>query len=119
MRFGHAGSCLDAHSLQVVQRVQKTSQITSVPQLITRDIVFKHCAVDVVVCRIAIHKPVQKEGVEGEPPIVRRSSIGMILPFARVLKRVESLLVRVQVPVELSFVVWRTDNQRYQRAENG
>lgn len=71
MRFDRAGPYLDAHCLQVVQRFQKTSQIASISQLVTRDIMFKHRAVDVVVCWVAIHKPVQEQSVEGEAPIFR------------------------------------------------
>jgi hypothetical protein len=118
MRFNRAGSCLDAHSLQIVQRVQETGQITSISQLITRDIVFKHCAVDVIVCRIAVHKSVQEEGVEWKAPIVRRFRVGMSLPLSRVLEWIERLLLRVQVPFELPFVVWCSNNQRCQRAED-
>jgi len=112
VRFKCPGSYLDAHALQVVQRIHKAGEITAISQLVACDIVFEQGSVDVIVRWISVDKSVQEESVEGKPPIVRGCGVHVALPFPRVLQWVQCLLVSVEVPVKLRWVEWRCSDLR-------
>jgi hypothetical protein len=108
---------LDSHALQVIQRVHKSLQIASIPQLVACRIVFEQSPIDVVVRRVSIHESIQEQSVQREPPISRRRSIGFSFPFPRVLEWVRRLSICVQIPVKLPRVVGCRDDCNSQVAK--
>lgn len=76
---------LDSHTLEVVERIDKTLDIASVAHLIGSEVMFEEGAIDIVVGWITVDESIEKEGVERKAPILWRSSEVMVLPCARVV----------------------------------
>jgi len=66
-----AKSNLDSHPLEIIQGVNQSNDITSVPHLIRVKVVFKDSPVDIIVRWIAIDKSIEKEGIKRKSPVIR------------------------------------------------
>lgn len=66
----------------------------------------KEGAIDVVVGRIAIDKPIEEKRIDWEPPVFWGREVSVIRPFAPVLGRISRVLVFVEVIGNECFIVW-------------
>jgi hypothetical protein len=57
------------------------------------------------VCRVAIHVPVEEEGIDGKPPVLRRRHIRVVVPLSPVVDWSLGRLVCVQVVGYLSWII--------------
>lgn len=72
---------LDAHAGYVVQRINDTSNITTISQLGAFRIALKQRSVDIVVMWVTIDETVRHDGVEGESPVLGRRRVVMADPL--------------------------------------
>lgn len=98
---------LDTHSLEVVQSINKTGNITSMAHLIRVKVVFEQCAVNIIVGRVAVDEAIQEESIEWESPVVwgRMIFSRVIWPFSPVIRRICCGLVLVEVVIQPGLVV--------------
>lgn len=79
---------------------------------------FKQSAVDVIVGRVAVDEAIEKESIERKAPVLWRRSEGVVLPFSAVVKRMDSVLVGVQVVVDITFIVTKGSAPREADGDN-
>lgn len=91
---------LDAHSLQVIQRINQSSYITTVTHLIRPQVMFEEGAIDVIVLGVTVDEPVQEKGIYREAPVIRRREIYVTRPVDPVICGVGRGLVLVEVVLE-------------------
>ena len=89
--------------MDIVETVDETLKITAVSKLSAKDIVFKQSTVGIVVNRVSVDEPIEKERVERNPPVVRGRRVLVILPFFPIVQRMVCSLVLVQVEL---LIVW-------------
>lgn len=95
----------DAHSLQVVKRVQHSQDVSSMTQLRRHDILLKNSAIGVIIGRVGVHKSVQKECVEWKSPILRRRMEVVVLPFTPIVERMYSILLLIEIVVDKLWII--------------
>ena len=60
---------LEPHASNVIQRVYQALDISSMPQLGARQVMFPGRAIDIVIERVTIHESIEHESVEGNSPV--------------------------------------------------
>lgn len=90
-------SYLDAHSLQIVQGIEKANHVAAMSHLIGVQVMLIQRSIDVIVGWVTIHKPIQKQRVHGKAPVVRRGMVGVVGPLTPVLHWVCCRLIFVDV----------------------
>lgn len=100
-------SYLNAHSLEVVQCVNEASNISTMAHLIGVDVVLELCAVDVIICGVAVDKAIEEERIERKSPVIWGGMIFsfVIWPFTPILCRVCCRLILVEVVFQQGLIV--------------
>lgn len=96
---------LDAHPLQVIQRINQSSYITTMTHLVRSQVVLEESSIDVVVLGVTVDEAVQEKGIYRKPPVIRRREICVIRPVDPVICRVGRGLVLVEVVLEERLIV--------------
>jgi hypothetical protein len=60
---------LNSETLDIVQAINETLHISSVPELCRGCILLENCLISIVVSRVAVDKSVKEECIDWEPPI--------------------------------------------------
>lgn len=95
---------LDSHALDVIQAVNDTLNIASMPQLVARGILLKDSAVNVVIGWVAVGVPVEEKRVKGEFPIFGGCCV--VVSFrGRIVQRVHGVFILVKVVVDVGWIV--------------
>ena len=75
------------------------------PELVAGCVPLIDGSIDVIICGIAVGKPVEKECIERKPPVGWRRKVCVVRSFCRVVERVDGLLILVEIVVDIGGVV--------------
>ena len=98
-------SDLDPHSLQIIQTVLKTPDISAIPQLRLIQIILKDGPIGIVIGRIPVYESIEHDGVKGEAPIVGRAMEAVVLPYTSILQDVRGIWSSVEIPFDVGWVI--------------
>lgn len=104
--MGNVGSMtyLDFHSLDIVESVHETLQVTTMSQLIRIGNTFERRSIAVIVVGVAIDESVEEKSVEGKSPAVGRGSIVVSRPFSPEVQRINGGLILVEVDFRVGLI---------------
>jgi hypothetical protein len=70
-----------------------------------QNIMFKGSAIDIIIGWVSIHKLVNEEGVEWEPPILWARAEPAIFPCTEIIELVDRCLVLIEVVSEIFWII--------------
>lgn len=108
---------LNAHALNIIQRIDQALKITTMPKLCAPYILLEKSAIGVIVGRITVHPLIQHHGIKREPPVVRRGMICVTITFTRIVQGTDCFLVGVQVVLSIGWIIAKSLGYRGRKHE--
>lgn len=96
---------LDTHPIQVIQSINESLQVATGSHLVGGEVMFKEGAINVIVGRVAVDEAIEEKSVERKAPVLGGGIEFVVLPHTGVLEWVDGVLVRVQIVVDITFIV--------------